>query len=41
VVLSRQNSEVISRQVPPASLLGVFAGYYQRGLVDKSGMVTT
>jgi hypothetical protein len=31
----------ISRQVSPASLLGVSAGYYQRALVDESGRIRT
>jgi hypothetical protein len=31
----------ISRQVPPDYSLGVTAGYCQRALVDKSGMIRT
>jgi hypothetical protein len=31
----------ISRQVSPASLLGVFAGICQRALVDESGKIRT
>jgi hypothetical protein len=36
-----QNSVVISREVPPISLLDVFAGDCQKALVNKSGMIRT
>jgi hypothetical protein len=43
--MKRDSSEakftVISRQVSPASLLGVSAGYCQRAVVDESGMIRT
>jgi hypothetical protein len=38
---SSEKFTAISRQVPPASLLGVSAGYCQRALVDESGMFRT
>jgi hypothetical protein len=31
----------IYRQVSPASLPDVFAGYYRRALVDESGLIRT
>jgi hypothetical protein len=40
-ILLRLNSRLFSRQVFPASLPGVSAGYCQRALADKSGMIIT
>jgi hypothetical protein len=37
--LRRQNSAAISRQVSPASLLGVSASNFQRALVDESATI--
>jgi hypothetical protein len=38
-LLRRQNSEVTSCQVFPATLLDTSAGNCQRALVDESGMI--
>jgi hypothetical protein len=39
-ILLRQNSEAISRQVCPVSLLDVSAGICQRALADGSGIIS-
>jgi hypothetical protein len=40
-ILRRENSRKIFVKFPPASLLGVSAGYCQRSLEDESGMIRT
>jgi hypothetical protein len=40
-ILRRQNLRPFNAEFSPASLLGVFACYCQRDLVDESGMIRT